>query len=175
MAQTVSMQRGTGTCADTGSLTLFTNSASGLATRVICNWISFYGASQFGSNCKMHLIHTSSSGGTAVIGYLFSQSAMQVAEILPNNNTVGPFQWMGDASKTYTSTYMYAASAGASYLGSIQPSSTQIVGPPATNAVMYMPSNIWIGPSDTLIVRWVDPINNITANVAWSFTTVTES
>ena len=173
MAQTIAMQRGTSSIATGSNITLFTQS-SGTATRVICNWISFYAASQYANGARLSFNHSSSAGGSAQIGYAFLQNAGQSSQITPANNSVGPYQFRGDTTPAPINGFMYAAST-ASYTGAINPANLQIYNPTSVTATQYMPSNLWMGPSDSLTAYWVDNGNAVTINIAWSFTTITES
>lgn len=166
MAQTIAIQRGASSVSNNTITTLFTQSG-GTATRVIANMLTFY-ANTSGNGCNATLIHTSSGGGSHIVGYLGGSSGL-VQTAIAVNGMSNAASWIGNASGiAYGNTMIRGGSTA--YQG------TLIQGFPVSPAsnVSYLPQNFWIGPSDTLSFGVYDS-GWSTIQVAWSFTTITES
>jgi hypothetical protein len=221
MAQTVAMVRGTasGSANPSSVTTIFTNTASGAGTRVLCNMLTItysgsYTNAQDSNQGRLMIIHTSSGGSKHIIGrynsiytgngggtmtnqYMPSYSAQ--LNIFPNMVNSPPMQ-------------IYAAGSGSSYLyptmmtqGMVYQGfqSSQVPadisnltsltqwepvynnGSQTYKIFNFMPQNFWMGPSDTLSFRTnfygyyssgkSQYYGYQTANIGYSFTTITES
>ena len=161
MAQTIAMQRGTGSIAGGSSVTttLFTQSG-GTATRVIFNGLAWYSNSN--ASMAMSLYVSPSGGAPYLIGY-WKQFA-QSSQFVPSLN--GPFGLV-TGSATLPDTFQYYTGA-AQYIALVGPDSVSSSTGPASVA-----QNFWIGPSDSVILR---AGNSGTAQTfGYSFTTITES
>jgi len=159
MPQTIAMIRGTTSCANGSSVTLFTQSG-GTATRVILNWVAFYntGTNSYSSpNCVLY--HTSSAGGAGV-----------VAGWANNSSNYGGQISGGIPSVTSNSSNSVFGNVAGNYPALLQAMRVNNISAGTTFAA----SNFWIGPSDSVSLSWYDN-NNQNINVAYSFTTVTES
>lgn len=174
MAQTIALQRGTGTINANGTtdLTLFTQSG-GTATRVIVNQFTFYTQSTTTSRAITWYIGHSSSGGyrsPLLSGYVNTTNAGTFVPGQQDGSQAAVFSTsFGVANWTWKSDYTSTGTAQGANL----PSNNV---PQFYDAGGYQsgPSNFWIGPSDSLILR-MSMSGSITANVGWSFTTITES
>ena len=159
MAQTIAMIRGTTTCANGSSVTLFTQSG-GTATRVILNWVAFYvtGGTNYSSpNCNLY--HTSSSGGAGVVAAWANNSG----------NSGGQFSGGIPSTQSGSANSVFSNVTG-NYPALLQAMRVSSLG----STPGFTASNFWIGPSDTVSLSWYDN-NSQNINVAYSFTTVTES
>ena len=221
MTQTVAMVRGTasGSANASNITTIFTNTASGAGTRVLCNMLTItytgsYTYAQDSNQGRLMIIHNSSGGSKHIIGRYTSiytgngggtmsnqymPSYSQQLNIYPNMVNSPPMQ-------------IYAAGSGSSYLyPTMMPSGIIYQGQPATTVPAdisnigslatiepvynngsttykvfnFMPQQFWMGPSDTLTFRTSyygyyqsgksQYYGYQTANIGYSFTTITES
>jgi hypothetical protein len=170
MAQTIAMSRGTTSVGQNSLTTLYTNSG-GTASRVIINMVSLNANGI--STPSVNLVYTSTSGGNSVIGYLKYNTSVTSFQFAPANNGVGPAQFGYNASSTAPISGIISANQAAIYTGSVAPSNLNINGGSDVRQ-SYCPSNIWMGPSDTISVIANDN-NSVTFNLAYSFTIITES
>jgi hypothetical protein len=186
MAQTVALQRGTGTVGVNGSATLFTQSG-GISTRVILNQLAFYAGGTWASP-SMTLVHVVSNGSTNLIGWWRAPSGSS-GQLCPNPNGSGPTQ--STMSWNSASATALSASANGGYLtgnsttypgSSFQPSIPALyTNYYSMNYGSYAPQNFWIGPSDSLLFRAYDYTldrdggGGNGATYAYHFTTITES
>jgi hypothetical protein len=167
MAQTIAMQRGTGTTSGSASATLFTQSG-GLATRVIVNGIALKVAST-GTQYWTSINLISSGGGSMLLATAAWYSA---------GNQFTPLSTM--ANVAYSAGGATAPSAllnlsydnnqvGNQYVGDTQPNQIGRVntGIGQGGAIAL---NFWMGPGDSILMR-----NTTTCTYAYSFTTITES
>jgi hypothetical protein len=179
MAQTVAIQRGTTTLTSAASPSTIYTQSGGNATRVIFNWVCFYCPDgQPGSNNGIMLHHFSSSGGSVPIGYYRNNISYGNGIMLPNQGSNSFGQWATQGtSSTLTPLQGITGSYGITgYTGSLNVGSITLTYPLAQDYFKssFLPQNFWIGPSDTIKLSWTDN-SGYTANVAWSFVTVTES
>jgi hypothetical protein len=182
MAQTIAMQRGTTTITanGTGPTTLFTQSG-GTATRVIINGIAGYsgGSSSYwcmmlsvtnsGTSVNLPVAFKSTGGFTGSIGGCFFLSGLGAA-------SNGGAQYSGAATTAsaavlgnYANTWPRSGDpiiAGAN--GSLVVSGSQAA------VYEYCPQNFWIGPGDQVCLGLYNSAGS-SVNVAFNFTTVTES
>jgi hypothetical protein len=162
MAQTIAMQRGTGTLSASGntSATLFLQSG-GTATRVICNGIAWYSNSGYSF---MHLFVVPSGGAPYIVGRFFQYASDGQFVAAPNGGLVV----VGGGSGAFDGVIQMYRN-GNNYIANADPSSV------TTNAggQASMPQNFWIGPGDEVKLR----ANNGGAaqTFGYSFTTITES
>jgi hypothetical protein len=178
MPQTIALQRGTTTVAgnDTTYVTLFTQSG-GIATRVIVNQLGIFFSSAPNTPIRINVLHDSSGGQSTLLGSLRDVGQRRSVQFTPAAND--PFA--GNVGQTSTSGFKQrprhpiVGSNGASGVGSANTGSTQIEYYETTDANFYysiLPSNFYMGPGDSLrmIVE-----GGSTANISYSFTTITES
>jgi len=190
MAQTVATQRGTGSGSQSGSATLFTQSG-GNATRVIFNQFAAYAAnSNYTSSLTFTMNHVVSNGSTNIIGWYRTSAASSTSfQLFPNPNSTGPMEtvpYINSNGQVYSSNVNGGISGTVgNYPGS---SNTVSIGVPVNTSnptfSSYAPQNFWIGPDDSVVIRWAygqyyDVFQggqfypNIT--YAYHFTTITES
>jgi hypothetical protein len=189
MAQTVALQRGTGTVGVNGSATLFTQSG-GISTRVILNQLAFYASGGNWLTPTMTLVHVVSNGSTNVIGWWKPNSLAGAGQFSPNPNGGGPTQTSSSFNPNNNYIHNTTANGGAmvatygAYPGSYsQPGMFPYYGVyySGTDRGSYAPQNFWIGPSDSLLFRAYDNQYDQTGNsglgatYAYHFTTITES
>jgi len=181
MAQTVALQRGSGTLSGNGTsaATLFTQS-TGLATRVIFNQLTWYLNSSTNSGGMRAILVLNSSGGQgSVIGLYNAASSSMWGGGFTNKNAGNPMPGAGWNGSTtiISSSSMYQQSSAAA-MGSNASAVSLSTG---NSYYETMPTNFWMGPSDSLSFR----INAqqaggkgsspLTVTYSWSFTTITES
>jgi hypothetical protein len=191
MAQTIATQRGTGSGSQSGSATLFTQSG-GNATRVIFNQFAAYAAnSNYTNSVTFTMNHVVSNGSTNIIGWFkMGGVASSSFQLFPNPNSTGPIEAV-PVINSNGSIYSTNVNGGISgVIGNYPGSSNNVnIGVPATTIgyptfSSYAPQNFWIGPDDSVVIRWsygsyYDSSQpqwyypNIT--YAYHFTTITES
>jgi hypothetical protein len=189
MAQTVALQRGTGTVGVNGSATLFTQSG-GISTRVILNQLAFYATSGYWLTPTMTLVHVVSNGSTNVIGWWKPSGSPGSGQLTPNPNGSGPTQTTSSLNPNNSYVHNTTANGGAmvgtysAYPGSYsQPAMFAYYFYSSNNdRGSYAPQNFWIGPSDSLLFRAYDYTydqnggsGGYGATYAYHFTTITES
>jgi hypothetical protein len=167
MAQTIAMQRGTGTTSGSASATLFTQSG-GLATRVIVNGIILKVAST-GTQYWTTINVVSSGAGSIMIAAASWYSA---------GNQFTPLSTMANVA------YSAGGATGPQPRLNLNYDNNQVnnqyVGDTSPNQVGQVntgigqggaiPLNFWIGPGDSILMR-----NTTSCTYAFSFTTITES
>lgn len=184
MAQTIATQRGSTTLTSNNSstVTLFTQSG-GLATRVILNQLGWwFSANEPDQNVSAVLIHNISGGGAFVLGYLRDADKRRSYQFAPG--ATGDSPWNFGPTQTGTSTAI-AMPRGAVIGGS---DASLPAGGNASSVIvdwtnqsggkyMMLPSNFYMGPSDSLSMKIYGERTGtyLTANITYSFTTVTES
>jgi hypothetical protein len=159
MAQTIALQRGTGTVGGTNnSSTLFTQSG-GISTRVIFNQLALY--NPYGSNWSYpgaYLVHNVSNGSSNIIAWAINSGGGGFQFYINSNSTgqiIGnSLNYPGSNTETNSWGFNYQANSG-SFSG-------------------FSPQNFWIGPSDSLAIRFFSN-NGYGATYAYHFTTITES
>jgi hypothetical protein len=171
MTQTVATQRGTTSMTSGGSSTLFTQSG-GLNTRVIFNMMTFF-LDGSGSAVAITITHTSSAGGSGVIGYLYANSTKNGC-FFPANNAVSGVQTVMNSTTAFA--LQGIITGGTGYIGATAANSVSLLAGSQglTPNASYLPSNYYIGPSDTISVRMYDANGN-SGTFAYSITTITES
>lgn len=166
MAQTIAMQRGTGTLSASGntSATLFLQSG-GSATRVIVNGIAFFTNSGTGNPMYMSLYVDSSGGPGYIVGKYYQYTASGQFTVSPSNGmgTVGSGPGFGDCS-----TQLYNGSS-TTWPAFASPSNVTA----AFGGLSSVMQNFWLGPGDSVVLR----ANNggLAQTYGYSFTTITES
>lgn len=179
MPQTIALQRGTTTVSAAGgnsSVTLFTQSG-GTATRVILNQLGIFFSSNPTDNVRAAVFHNSNGGQSTLLGYLTDNGRRQSCQFTPAAND--PFS--GNVGQTSTNAFKQRprlpviASSAATGIGSGGATSIQIEYYETTDSNFYyaiIPSNFYIGPGDSISMKIeAGP----TANISYSFTTITES
>jgi hypothetical protein len=171
MAQTIATQRGVVSVASGSSATIFTQSG-GLGTRCIFNLMSWF-SSPYSDSPKININHLSTSGGSGIIGYYKSGSGVNNGQFFAANNAATGGEFFGSlASMSLVQGIIYG---GSTYLGTVTPSNTNFTQPNATTNTVYMPSNYWIGSSDSITVYYTEAQSTATLYLAYSITTITES
>lgn len=163
MAQTIAMQRGSGTLSASGntSATLFLQSG-GTATRVIINGIAWYSA---GGYSFMHLIVVPSGGAPYIIGRFFQYASDGQFTVSP----YGGLGAVGNASGISDHTIQLYKSGGNNYIANTAPDTVTYSPGQASSA----PQNFWIGPGDEVKLRAGN--GGYVQTYGYSFTTITES
>lgn len=181
MPQTISLQRGTTSIVANGtnSVTLFTNSASGIATRVILNQLVWQNASVSSNNSTFVLFHRSSGGYDSIIGFIRTSqgNTYQSGQFNPGN-TMPVMNQVGTVSVNMPMA-SFMTTMNASTMSSDSTQNLNISVPSSSTVQNMMPNNFWIGPSDSLFIK-SNFINNdsgqtATLSVGYSFTLITES
>lgn len=178
MAQTIALQRGTTSVTADGTIvTLFTQSG-GTATRVILNQLSWYlNAIQNSGSPTAIVLHTSSGGQTSVLGYYRrTNGSMYSGQFLIGGNN-SAWNSTGAASTGNISSNP-AMTGGSGGMGNDQPS-LEYSG--TSTYTSSMPSTFYIGPGDSIKIKIYSSAGTgksfvyRTANIGYSFTTITES
>jgi len=173
MPQTISLVRGTATISSangTNSVTLFTNSASGIATRVIVNQLTVTSNQSSITSYGTSLSFFNSGSGTAesIIGGVYSHQAQQRLTVTPSQSLSG----FGSANNSGSISVGGTLAGGRDFFQ--QPT-------PAGTNYNICPINFWIGPSDVILakVQWYSgsgkSINPASVTIAYSFTLIRES
>jgi hypothetical protein len=188
MAQTIALQRGTTTVSAGGNtvVTLFTQSG-GTATRVIINQLIVYFTSgpPGVSGNGMNLYLTSSGGYSSIIGQMKYESsgsmwAWQANTGAPNNGFNGTSPGTSNAINSANPFTFQSTSAGDMITGTTSQTYMQYSNT-SFNAYCNFPANFYMGPSDALKLKVRGLYTSGkgtasgTANVGYSFTTITES
>lgn len=184
MAQTVGLQRGATsiTWNGTTAYTLFTNTASGTATRVVLGGISAYN-SGLGPLGMALFVKQASTSNYVTIGFKgfgagnsgYSLDFFGGCAPLPLQPTASATDAMGSTILTDGSSANYfgaqdIANVNISYL-----TTTASYGSSRFNFEFY-PQQFWIGPSDVVVMKFYNYNNSsATGNVAYNFVTITES
>jgi hypothetical protein len=186
MAQTIVAQRGTTTNASDGvtKTTLFTQS-TGIATRVIINSVSFVNPDGTSSGVRMSLmINVNGSGSFTPVALVGTNTtagrALYGLSMMPGS-AGGEIASTGTGATPFPSRWVTAVASTASYLGNELANAKFEFSGPQGNAmsntdspVYIVPNQFWMNSGDVLsIVTW--NTNNRSANVVYSFTTITES
>jgi len=170
MAQTIAMQRGSGSISvGTSSVlvTLFTQSG-GTATRVVFNGFS-YACSNTNSNVAVLLRVDQSGGGKYVLGK--QQMTAAAATFVPMVTNMYQPVYNGSALSNTAGNFSHNVG-GSDYVGTGSPFDTTIRADIAGGGI---PQNFWIGPSDAVVLNIQNNSGSFTTNYAYSFTTITES
>lgn len=173
MAQTISLVRGTATIATANGsnvVTLFTNSASGIATRVIVNQLTVTSSLSSTNNTGTGLAIFNNGSGTAesMIGGVYTPSTVSRLSVTPS-------QSLGSTLSSSNSANFY--------IGGTLVAGRDFFQIPIGNQNNYniCPTNFWIGPSDAIRAKcqWysVSGKSNTpqSVTIAYSFTLITES
>lgn len=187
MAQTIAIQRGTTTVSGSGTstVTLFTQSG-GTATRVIINQLIIYFsdyAQNSGTGANLYL--TSSGGYSSIIGQLKYNSsssiyAMQFITGAPNNGFNGTSPGTSNSNLS-SNPFIFQNSTIGDMLASNFANTTTQYSNSSYEAYCNVPANFYMGPGDALKMRVRGQIPSgkgtasRTANIGYSFTTITES
>jgi len=185
MAQTIALQRGTVSTNLNGntSTTLFTQSG-GTATRVIIGGVGMYTNTSTGSLAMQLVVGLSgSTTNTIVIAFKGSSTALNtysmdfIPGLMPTSGAMRP-----STNSTPSGTSILSNNSANVFSGSQSLDGAYITGADtATNFgnntfnYEYCPAQFWMGPSDTLFFRGRNSNGAYTGNVAYSFTTITES
>ena len=188
MAQTIAIQRGTTTVSANGNttVTLFTQSG-GTATRVILNQLLVYFSSgpPGVQNNGMNLYLTSSSGYSSVIGSMkfgstTSQWAFQFPAGAPNSGFNGTSAGTSNSINS-SNPFIYQSGGSGDMLANATNNIQVQYSNSSYDAYSVIPANFYIGPGDALKLK----VRGLyasgkgtasgTANVGYSFTTITES
>ena len=185
MAQTIVAQRGSTTVTSNGttSVTLFTQS-SGIATRVILNSVSW--STPNGTNyprCSL-MVNINGTGNETCVALLGgTHPSSSGGQTLFPSNTYSPLEGM-QATSNYVSRWTVTNMSGSAsnmlgknlqngYWGFGGPNGA--TGTPNDSSIEYVPSQFWMNSGDSLVFRCYRGGTAETANVYYSFTTITES
>jgi len=184
MAQTIVLQRGTTTVTSNGSssTTLFTQTG-GTATRVIKSQVGVYFSTQPNSSVVYIAVYHNVSGGQGfLIGWINGANIRAKAyQFVPGAATEDQFRLapvtttnLGPASPLIRSNTDGIGAAGASNISFDFSSSSQ-------QYVNNFTPNFYMGPDDSISMKVFASVvvgkssSNPTANISYSFVTITES
>lgn len=186
MAQTIALQRGSTSITWNGTTitTLFTNTSSGAATRVIMGGISAYSTNNGPLTMGLYVKQAGTSnyvtvglksfgtgGGSHSLDF-FAGTEIKPNQPISNANTA---EAMGNP--------IYMVQGSANYAGAQDMSNTAIYYINAqaglsSNRLSYehYPQQFWIGPSDVVVMKFYNYNSSAaTGAVAYNFVTVTET
>lgn len=169
MAQTIAMQRGVVSCPNDGIVTLFTQSG-GTSTRVIFNQLTWF-YNQTSANTNGVITYYNASGGSSIIGFLRNNQSSSQMQFMTTDFGMLSYNNGSSTSPVFSS---LGNNAGASYIGANTGSAAPQPNTPSGACLSNMPTNFWIGPSDSIKFTWYHADSG-TATVSYSFTTITES
>lgn len=184
MPQTIALQRGTTTVStdNVTSVTLFTQSG-GIATRVILNQLGFFfSGSPTAGLIHAVVLHTVSGGQTFMLGILRDTDRRRSYQFPPGASSNSAF--LGSATQTAASTsavwsnFPIMSGTGSTGVGSSDASGVITDYSTGTSAkYSMMPSNFYMGPGDSITMKIFAEVSGgpTTANISYSFTTITES
>ena len=170
MAQTISSSRGntayTADSTSSSALAVYTNGAN--PTRVIINSLAWLSGSASSNNTRF-VLYLRNSGTTTndipVAGS--SQNSIASMILIP-----GQIPVPGLTNTTQNTAFNLVTSSVSGTLAN------DVLMGSAVNAqnsgYSFCPKNIWMGPSDVLIVR-IYTASSLAGTVVWNFTTITES
>lgn len=187
MAQTIALQRGTtSVTSDYGSVTLFTQSG-GTATRVIVNSISVYFPTPPDTGTVYITLFVTQSGGqSTMLGHLRTTNRTKSYQFTAGASTDNQFAGVG-LSQFNSSTNSVVASTPIIYANNNNgpAGAGNVVGMEwstlANSHFGMLNSNFYIGPSDLVGMRIsANKVSGkgtiqVTGNISYSFTTITES
>lgn len=185
MPQTIALQRGTTTVTadSSSSVTLFTQSG-GLATRVIVNQLCMsFDSTVDDIQTTAAVYHESSGGQTSMIGLFRRVDATTMRALqfpvgaFTNNNWEGaPFPSNSESSARLPIIFQGNAIGD---MFNTSPNSIQVVySNPVNIRFAVLPSNFYIGPSDSIKMKiraFSTSTGATTATISYSFTTITET
>jgi hypothetical protein len=192
MPQTISLVRGTTSVTgnSTSNVTLFTNSGTGIATRVIVNQLTFYiGASASGSGYLINLYHQSSGGYNSIVGQIANGGSGTIPRTeqwliggFPSSKVIGSTS-QGNMPDSFVMGSTDTGGGGAQDVLYWPASTTrmQIGSNSSTGQYKHCPQTFWIGPSDVLRIKagWNQAGGKggtpATVNIGYSFTLITET
>lgn len=183
MAQTIALQRGTTTVTTDGTtaVTLFTQSG-GIATRVIFNalGISFATAANTGG-VYIALFHQQSGGQATLIGYLNTNNTTKNYQFNPGASPDNDFLGVYSSGQNSIMPAAPVLRSGASSMSANAGSVSFTYQGGSNTQLSLMAKNFYMGPGDSLFMK-IDARyqsgksqSTTTANISYSFTTITES
>jgi hypothetical protein len=158
MAQTLALYRGQITAASGTRTTIFTNSASGTATRLRIGSISFYNST--GNMALTVEVLQSGSTYSSLIGAFKGASIIQ--------STLQPLSDYKFNLQGSVGGYFTQFNWSQDNIGSLQPVSANTLSPGG-----YFIQDTIIGPSDAIIIGWYSSSGSGT--ISYLFSTITES
>lgn len=186
MAQTIAAQRGTTTVSGNGSTatTLFTQS-TGTATRVILNGVALKWDEATSGHCAMSLcVNVNGSGNYVCVGLrstAYISSAMLGMSMMPGSSLYPVNTTPISSSVALTDRWTPYVNGVKAYFGSrLANGSWYFSGPGGINKSQqdsptdFVPSQFWMNSGDSLVLIHINPAA-YTADVVYSFTTITES
>jgi len=186
MAQTIAAQRGTTTNASDGftKTTLFTQS-TGTATRVILNGVSAQSAGGTSATFRISLVINVNGSGSfipvAIKGNGSAGRSVYGLSMMPDSRNEAMTSVGGSAGSFYPNRWIPATVSQPVYFGTeIQNNRWEWFGPNGSystavnEGIDYVPSQFWMNSGDTLSIITFNT-NSRSADVVYSFTTITES
>ena len=177
MTQTLSVVRGTVSSASDGTTrsTLFTNSASVIATRVIVNQLAWYNNVSANGAYKAALIHYNAAGQYSVLGFQHhSYTYAKNFQFNPGVNMPSA-SWFNSSSGTGTLGVQKIFASGADQIGtSVNAIDSQVMATYNPTSSNFCPGQFWIGPSDVISFAFYSGDGG-TGTVGYSFTLISES
>ncbi len=175
MTQTISIARGTVSSAADGTTrsTLFTNSASVIATRVIVNQVAWTTSNSIsGGPYKAALIHYNAAGQYSVLG--LQTHAYPYSCGFQFNIGTTPEAYFASSTNSYFGVQKIFQN-GAGQIGTdINAIDCPVISQNVPNNTNFCASQFWIGPSDVISFAVYSPQGG-SATVGYSFTLISES
>jgi hypothetical protein len=164
MAQTVALYRGEITVASGSVSTIFTNTSSGIATRLRIGWLSWATATSVTAPALRLTLYV------APVGLTYSTVIAATRSVATGTYRFGAaVPMVGNPS---VDTVIY----GQSFSGSdVNPASaTYDYQNTSFNKIFYIQDTI-IGPGDLIKVGWSESVSSTSAVISYCFSTITES
>lgn len=171
MAQTITLQRGELTLTHNTNSLVFTNGASGTATRMVVGYLSWTSnnSTVYGSCTFAVLRNGASTPNYSIFAATFVGDAARTMSFSPHDTTNG---WHGQATGTFEYSPCLKNTLDAGIAGTPVSLSASANGP---SRAFYNPDTM-LGPSDAVYCAWYDNGGGArSAVIQYCFTLITES
>lgn len=171
MPQTITLQRGQISASSSSTNLVFTNSASGIATRLIPGYLGILVSSaDTGVRCVFGVRRSGAIAGTeSVFAIAFNQGSFNSTDgfSFSPHDTANQSMGVGGGSTTSQSQAIWQGGLNAYpfYYGSSTPNAF----------AAFKHNNVMIGPSDAVYVYFQSDAGTRTATIQYCFTLITES
>lgn len=168
MAQTISASRGSQAYnTNNSAVTLFTNSASGSSRIIINSMMYTIDTSQQPMDMILYIRNT---GGGYDVPFAISRNAINAGMIMmmPGNTPIGQINNTSTSNTLWYGTTLSATQSPNDLRLNWTSAST------TANNLHVCPKSIWLGPSDSIIIRARNDNSNA-GNIVWNFTCILET
>jgi hypothetical protein len=168
MTQTITLQRGQITATSGSTNLVFTNAATGTATRLVVGYLSYKLASNTdGKYCNFGIRRSGASSGSEVV------FASSVQPTYGNGMSFSPHDTTSQSNINFGAT---TASFTKSFNGGLLGSPTQVGSGIYYNAaIAYYNNTTMIGPSDAVYCYYAEDAGIVSAVIQYNFVLITET